>query len=247
MFWEHTEYGETWADIYDEVFAWVDDTVPSVSVLAQLADGNGVLELGAGTGRIAIPLAQQGVEVHAVEVSEEMIKLLESKAATAHAPVTVHKADMCDVDLGVKFGVVFLSHNTLSALSTQDEQLMCIRSAARHVRDDGSLLIDQGIPGAGTFKLDGTLRHTRSGQDGVWMIAQRHDETAQQVISQRIRISKEGFFSGTIKGRYIWPSELDLMARLAGLRTAARWSDWDRNQFGPSSRTLISQFQPDGP
>lgn len=243
MYWDHTEYGETWADIYDELFGWCEDTQPSVRALARIASGNGVLELGAGTGRIAIPLAQQGIEVHAVEVSEKMVKLLESKAAAVQAPITVHRKNMCDIDLGVKFGVVFMSHNTLSALATQDEQIMCIRSAARHVRDNGTLVIDQGIPGIGALKGDGSLRFTRGDHDGVWVIGQHHDWETQQIISQRIRIARDRFFSGNIKSRYVWPSELDLMARLAGLRACARWSDWDGNEFKSSSRTIISHFQ----
>jgi SAM-dependent methyltransferase len=244
MRWDHTEYGETWAEIYDDVFAWVDDTEPSVSKIAQIARGNGVLELGAGTGRVAVPLARNGIQVHAVELSEKMVKILEVKASAAQALLTVHQADMCDIDLGEKFGVVFLSHNTLSALPTQDDQLTCIRTAARHVHADGSLIIDQGIPGIDMLKGDGSLRFTRTDNNGTWVIGHRHDWATQQVISQRMRFAKDEFFSGTIKGRYVWPGELDLMASLAGLRLSERWSDWSGNEFRSSSQTFISRFQP---
>jgi SAM-dependent methyltransferase len=244
MRWDHSEYGETWAEIYDEVFAWVDDTEPSVRKIAQIAGENGVLELGAGTGRIAVPLARQGIQMHAVELSEKMIKLLEMKASAAEVPLAVHQADMCDFDLGKKFGVVFLSHNTLSALPTQDDQLMCIGTAARHVRGDGSLIVDQGVPGIEMLKGDGSLRFTRTDNGGTWVIGHRHDWATQQVISQRMRFSNDEFFSGTIKGRYVWPGELDLMASLAGLRLSERWSDWSGNEFRSSSQTFISRFRP---
>jgi SAM-dependent methyltransferase len=246
MHWDHTEYGETWAEVYDDVFAWVDDTEPSARKIAQIAREHGVLELGAGTGRVAVALARQGVRVHAVEISEKMIKLLEMKASATQAPVTVHQADMCDFDLGMTFGVVFLSHNTLSALPTQDDQLMCIRSAARHVRGDGRLIVDQGMPGIDMLKGDGALRFTRTDKDGVWAIGHRHDWATQQVISQRMRFGKDGFFTGTIKGRYVWPGELDLIASLAGLRLSERWSDWSGDEFRSSSQSVISCFRPVG-
>jgi SAM-dependent methyltransferase len=245
MHWDHVEYGETWAEIYDEVFSWVDDTGPSVRRIAQIAGAGEVLELGAGTGRVALPLAQQGIDVHALEVSGKMIRALEAKAAATGASLTVHQADMCEFDLGKKFAVVFMTHNTLSALATQDEQMMCVSSAARHLRDDGTLIIDQGIPSLEMLVGDGTLRFTRADQTGTWLLAHKHNWPSQQVISQRIRMSDGNTFCGTIKGRYLWPSEMDLMARLSGLRLTERWSDWNDNQFTSESRTFISNFRLD--
>jgi SAM-dependent methyltransferase len=242
MRWGHNEYGDTWASMYDEIHTNTEDTVPSVNALAQLAQGNALLELGVGTGRLAIPLAERGFEVHAIEISDKMLDILKAKTSAAGVDVNVHQADMCDFDLRRTFDVVFISHNTMSDLATQEEQLMCMQSAARHLSLNGVLILDQGIPGLDSLAADGTVRCTRADSDEMWLTSRRHQWLTQQIVSQRTRLGAKGFFTGAVKGRYLWPGELDLMARIAGLESTAKWAGWNGEEFTEGSPTLIAHY-----
>src|SRR5919198_176202 len=180
-------YGERIADVYDARYGGRLDTDATVAFLAELAAGGPVLELGIGTGRVALPLAERGVEIHGIDASEAMVVRLRAKPGGSDIPVTI--GDFAEVGVEGQFSLVFVVFNTFFALLTQDDQVR------------------------------------------------------QRITAQHVVIGGDGIRLYPVRLRYAWPSELDLMARLAGLRLRERWGGWRREPFSASSTQHVSVYE----
>jgi SAM-dependent methyltransferase len=235
-------FGERVAERYDESSAdMFEPTVigPVVDFLADLAGQGAALELGIGTGRIALPLAQRGVRVHGIDLSEAMVARLRAKPGAEQIDVTI--GDFATTTVEGRFSVAYLVFNTIMNLTTQDEQIACFQNAAAHLDPGGCFVIEVGVPALQRLPPGETVRAfnvspTRLGFD-------EYDVVSQGLISHHYSIvdGKLEVFSAPF--RYVWPSELDLMARLAGLTLHERWSTWTRSPFASESTTHISVWK----
>ena len=224
-------YGDAWAEVYDE---WnsgaVGDAVDFLEQEQQSVGGGPILELAAGTGRLALPLAERGHDVVALDGSPKMLDRLRAKTGTAGLEIV--ESDMADFDLGrTDFALVFVAANSLFLLLSQDLQLACFESAARHVRPGGRFVVECFIPDLSRFTDDTNLT-TRDVGDGVLRLdASTHDPVTQIVRSHHVFLRPDGTELLPVHVRYSWPSELDLMARVAGLALTARYANWRGDTF----------------
>lgn len=229
------------ADEYDDLYVGQWETVSAVERLVELADGGPVLELGIGTGRLALPLLERGLSVHGVEASPEMVSKLREKPGGDRIPVVI--ADFADADAGQAFTLVVLAANTVFGLPDQQAQVACFRNAARHLGPSGRFVIEAWVPDLGSFRHNRMVhpRITRSDRISI--------ETAElDPVNQMMRTTQAVFSNGSVRlypanHRYAWPAELDLMAQLAGLRREARWADWSGSPFTADSRAHITVYQ----
>jgi len=237
-----TAYGASIADDYDELYEGILDTSTAVECLAALADGGPVLELGIGTGRLALPLVRRGLAVHGVEASPAMVKLLRAKPGGADLPVTI--ADFTDVAVpGEAFSLVVLAFNTIYALPTEEAQLACFATAARHLRPGGRFVVEAWVPDPGRF-VDGaavSVRNVTPERLSIDTALIRPDaqlmETVQVVFDEdRVRLYPTNH-------RYAGPPELDLMACMAGMRREHRWADWNRSPHQSAARAHVSVYR----
>jgi Methyltransferase domain len=237
---EPETYGERIADRYDDLYAELDPTA-AVEAIARLAGGPGpVLELAIGTGRIAIPLAQRGVEVHGIDVSERMVARLRSKPGGEAIPVTM--GNFADVPVEGRYAVIFVAFNTFFGLTTQEEQVRCFENAAAHLGDDGLFVVEGFVPDLTRFDRNQRLSATTVELDEVQLEATRYDPVAQRSTSQHVFLSAKGVELYPVVVRFAWPAELDLMARIAGLGLRERWGDWDGRPFTADSVRHVSVY-----
>lgn len=236
-------YGERIAPIYDQRYP--DVAAGQVELLAELADPGPVLELGIGTGRLALPLAARGVRVHGIDASPSMVDRLRAKPGGDEVNVTI--ADFADFDLGERFSLVFVAFNTLFALTSQRTQVTCFRAVARHLMPGGRFLVEAFVPDLGRFDRGQRIRLHRLELDRVELDCAVHDPVAQLVTDQHVTLGPGGIQCYPVQIRYAWPSELDLMATLAGLESEARWGSWDRRPFDSGSGTHVSVWRAPGP
>ncbi|MCU0487863.1 MAG: class I SAM-dependent methyltransferase [Anaerolineales bacterium] len=231
-------YGERIASVYD---SWYADYDPAaLTTLAQLARGGRVLELGIGTGRIAIPLCQAGVAVSGIDASPAMVARLRSKTGSEDIPVTI--GNFADLAVEGRYALIYVLFNTFFGLLTQDEQLRCFENVSQHLVPGGSFLVEAFVPDLNRFVDGQAIRTVQIGEQEVRVDAAQHDSLLQQVISQHIVLTEQGTRFYPVKLRYAWPSELDLMARLAGLQRSHRWGAWDQSAFTASSKRHISVY-----
>jgi len=204
------------------------DEEAAVTFLADHAAGGTALELALGTGRIALPLTGRGVEVHGIELSEAMVDRLREKPGGGDLPVWL--GDMVAVSTGQRYDVVYLVFNTIFNLLTQDAQVACFVNAARHMSDGGAFVVEAGVPSA--WIGDGAYaRPERVEADAVTLDVCSYDPITQVLDENHVHISADGIRFGPISCRLAWPSELDLMARIAGLELAERWGGWHRQPY----------------
>ena len=231
-------YGERWADVYDDFHT---EAGPSaIAFLADLAKGGRALELGIGTGRFALPLAATGVSVEGIDLSEPMVAKLREKPGGKDISVTI--GDFADVGRPGPFDLIFVVFNTFYVLLDQPTQVRCFGNVAKRLKPDGAFLIEAFVPDLARFQRDRSISLGEVGLDRVRLDAERHDPVAQRVTSQTIFLSNGSIDLRPIQIRYAWPSELDLMAQLAGLRLHARWSNWSQAPFGASSSRHVSVY-----
>ena len=236
-------YGDRIAPIYDRLHPGKDGATPEVRALARLAGGGPALELGIGTGRAALPLAEQGVAVHGIDASRAMAARLRAKPGGAKIPVTV--GDFADVPVDGTYTLIFAVFNTFFALTTQDAQVRCFREVAGRLADGGTFLIEVFVPDPARFSGGQRVGVTGVDTDSATLEVARHDALHQRVYSQNLVLSESGTRLYPVQIRYAWPSELDLMARLAGLRLRERWSDWTGAPFTAASTSHISLYHHD--
>jgi SAM-dependent methyltransferase len=214
--------------------------VPAVDRLVALADGGRALEFAVGTGRIAVPLAERGVPVVGIELSRPMIAQLRTKVDEATIPVVV--GDMATTTAPGEFTLVYLVFNTISNLLTQDEQVDCFRNAARHLSPGGRFVIELEVP---------DLRRLLPGQEAVvfqsvpnYLGVDTYDVLRQHLVSHHFRFG-EGGEARLFRSphRYIWPGELDLMARIAGFDLESRTANWAGDPFTAESTSHVSVYR----
>jgi SAM-dependent methyltransferase len=234
-------YGDRIADVYDAMMADLPDPTDSVDRLAELAGPGPALELGIGTGRVALPLAARGVQVHGVDASEAMVGRLRAKPGGEAIPVTL--GDFAGVPVEGDYRLVYVVFNTFFALLTQDDQVRCLAGVARRLAPGGAFVLQGFVPDLGLYAGGQSVRATHLGLDQVRLDLARHDPVAQRVDFQHVVLAEGGvrLHPGAI--RYAWPSELDLMARLAGLRLRERWGGWRREPFGADSALHVSVYE----
>jgi SAM-dependent methyltransferase len=214
-----------------------------IDLLASLAGAGPALELGIGTGRIALPLAQTGVEVDGIDASDAMVQRMRAKPGGESIPVTV--GDFRDFSLDARFTLVYVPFNTFFALLTQDDQVACFRAVAQHLAPDGVFVIEAFVFDAGRYDRGQRVSAIKVEADRVSVEVTTNDPIAQRSDSQHVVISEDGIQLFPVKIRYAHVPELDLMARLAGLRLRKRWADWDRTLFSPASGKHISVWERD--
>lgn len=237
---EARTYGDRIAERYDERHAEI-DPADSVETLARLAgEGGRVLELAIGTGRIALPLAERGVEVYGVDASEAMVAKLRAKPGGERIPVTI--GDFADVDVEGRFRVIFVAFNTFFALTSQEAQLKCFANAAAHLDEDGVFVLDVFVPDPTRYDRNQRVSAMNVELDAVDLETTRYDPVEQVMTTHHMRLSPSGIELYPIVGRFAWPAELDLMARLAGLRLHERWGGWDGAPFTADSRMHVSVY-----
>jgi SAM-dependent methyltransferase len=211
----------------------------TVSLLADLAGEGGALELGIGTGRIALPLSQRGVRVHGIDLSPAMVERLKAKPGADDIGVTI--GDFATTKVDGTFRLAYLVYNTIMNLTTQDEQVACFRNVAEHLEPGGRFVIEVGVPALQRLPPGETVRAftvspTRLGFD-------EYDIAAQGLVSHHYWVVDGRLDVFSMPFRYVWPSELDLMARLAGMVVRERWSGWDREPFTSESTTHVSVWE----
>ncbi len=233
-------YGDRVADAYDRFYPPLQDADPAVRMLRELAGRGPVLELGIGTGRIALPLSRQGVEVQGIDASRAMVSKLRAKPGGEQIPVTV--GDFSTVPVEGHYRLVFIAFNTFFVLLTQDKQVACFAAVADHLTDDGQFLIEAFVPDLSRFDNGQRTSTNRIGVDEVMIDVARHDPVNQRVSSQHVVVETSGARLYPVEIRYAWPSELDLMARLAGLELRARWGGWQRDPFDARSDKHVSVY-----
>ncbi|MGZ4691245.1 MAG: class I SAM-dependent DNA methyltransferase [Acidimicrobiia bacterium] len=215
----------------------------TVDLLADLAGDGAALEFAVGTGRVALPLAARGVPVSGIELSTAMAEQLQAKDDAQRVPVTI--GDMATTRVAGRFQLVYLVFNTIGNLTTQDQQVACFANAAAHLEPGGTFVIEVGVP---------RLRLLPPGEDAqVFSHAPGYvgydrytDLVAQQATSHHFVVDGSGVRELTTPFRYVWPSELDLMARLAGLVLRDRWAGWDRSPFTGESTSHVSVWEKPG-
>lgn len=217
---------------------------PTVQRLAELAGGGRALELAIGTGRVAIPLREAGVEVTGIELSAPMISRLREKIGPESLPVV--EGDMTSASAGEGFSLAYLIFNTISNLLAQEEQVACFRNAARQLAPGGCFVVELWVP---------QLRSLAPGHGGTvevsepgYLLVDTYDTLAQQVVSHHVRFEAavdgaRGARIGRTPHRYVWPAELDLMAQLAGFTLESRWADWKGAAFTADSRSHVSVYR----
>jgi SAM-dependent methyltransferase len=233
-------FGEEVASRYDEgLGAWsAPESIGStVDVLAELAGGGTALELGIGTGRIALPLTARGVRVAGIDLSEAMVARLRAKPGGDEIAVVI--GDFATTRVEGSFALVYVVFNTIMNLRTQEAQVACFENVARHLHNGGCFVAEIMLP---------ELQRLPPGERFLpFEVSPEHlgfDEydTVQQRLTSHHYYPAEGAYS-TFPGRYVWPAELDLMARLAGMRLRDRWNDWRRSAFTAESTKHISVWQ----
>ena len=235
-------FGERVASVYDERLGTMADPAvvgPAVELLAHLAGDGGALELGIGTGRIALPLAERGVRVAGIDNSEAMVARLRAKQGGEHIAVTI--GDFATTRAGGEFSLVYLVFNTIFNLVTQEAQVACFENAAAHLRTGGTFVIETGVPELQGLPLGQTIIPFRAEPGGISFDV--YDVVTQRFSSQHYRFSTDGVEASPVELRYAWPAELDLMARIAGLRLRERWAGWQREPFTSLSRSHVSVYE----
>lgn len=232
-------YGDRVATSYDDLYGHMDPT-SAVERLASLAGAGRALELGIGTGRIALPLAARGVEVHGIDASEAMVAQLRAKPGGEDVPVAM--GDFADVAIDGEFDLIFVAFNTFFALLTQEDQLRCFQNVANHLTADGVFVVRGFVPDLARFDRGQRVSTSRVEVDMTMLEVTQHDAATQRVTSQHIRIDQNSVQLYPVQLRYAWPSELDLMARLAGLHLDSRTADWAGTPFTSDSPGHVSVY-----
>ena len=227
-------YDESSAEMFDP--AVVD---PVVDFLVELAGSGRALELGIGTGRIALPLAQRGVQVHGIELSNAMVARLRAKPGGEGIGVTI--GDFATTTVDRTFSVAYLVFNTISNLTTQAAQVACFRNVAAHLEPGGCFVIEVGVPELQRLPPGETMRVFHASETN-WGIDE-FDVARQGLTSHHFELVDGKVERVSMPFRYVWPAELDLMAELAGMRLRERWSGWKREPFTSESNKHVSVWE----
>jgi SAM-dependent methyltransferase len=236
-------WGPEIASVYDTVYAWqagAAELGPMVDVLASLAGYGAALEFAIGTGRVALPLSGRGVPVAGIELSPHMAAIFQGKPGAGAVPVTI--GDMTSARVPGVFSLVYLVANTIMNVTTQGEQVAVFANAAAHLAPGGRFVVEVIVPQPGAV-LGGSLGRVFDLSQGHVGIETFDDPVGQIAWSHHWRAVDGNLVRHSAPYRYVWPSELDLMARLAGFRLAERWTWWDRAPFTASSTSQVAVYE----
>ena len=232
--WIAQHYETLWPELFDPAFV-----EPTLDFLADLAGTGAALEFGIGTGRIALPLSCRGVRVHGIELSPAMITQLHTQAGAEKIGVTL--GDFATATVEGTFSVVYLLRNTITNLTSQNEQVECFRNAATHLEPGGTFVIENYVPELRRIPPDENTH--------VFTATPTHIGVGEYDVVNQIEVSRHWWLvDGDLKTfssphRYVWPSELDLMSQLAGMALRERWSGWHREPFTAESRSHVSVWE----
>jgi SAM-dependent methyltransferase len=235
-------YGDRMADFYDELPTHPPDADAAVTCLAELARSGPALELGIGTGRLALPLSRGGVTVAGIDASEAMVARLRSKPGGDEIPVTIGDFADVRVDGDGRFALIFVVYNTFFALLDPGAQARCFARVAERLASDGRFLIEAFVPDVTRFERGQHVEVRHIGVDSVLLSVSRHEAATQRVDSMLVRLADGDVRTWPVPIRYSYPSELDLMAERAGLRLEHRWGGWDRELFTDDSVKHVSVY-----
>ena len=236
-------FGEGVAERYDESSADMFDPAvidPVVDFLAELAGEGAALELGIGTGRIALPLSQRGVRVQGIDLSEAMVAKLREKPGGEEIDVAI--GDFATTRVDGTFSLAYLVFNTINNLTSQDEQVACFRNVAAHLEPGGCFVIEVGVPGLRTLPPGKRFRVFDFSETHIGI--DEYDVERQGLVSHHFSLLDDGRWRlVSMPFRYVWPEELDLMARMAGMKLRERWSGWEREPFTSESTKHVSVWK----
>ena len=237
-------FGEGVAEGYDASSADMFDpdvVGPVVGFLAELAGDGAALELGIGTGRIALPLSERGVRVQGIDLSQAMVAQLREKPGSERIEVTI--GDFATTRVDGTFSLAYLVFNTINNLTTQDEQVACFRNVAEHLEPGGRFVIEVGVPGLRTLPPGKRFQVFDFSETHIGI--DEYDPVNQGLISHHLFPTGGEWRLRSIPFRYVWPAELDLMARTAGMSLFERWSGWKREPFTSDSTKHVSVWVKD--
>ncbi|MGF1431064.1 class I SAM-dependent DNA methyltransferase [Kitasatospora sp. LaBMicrA B282] len=240
-------FGEQQAEHYDrsaDAEFQADVIERTVEVLAELAGGGRALELGIGTGRIALPLARRGVPVHGIDLSRAMVARLRAKPGGEGIGVSIGDFVTTTVDTSAEgpFSLAYLVYNTIMNLASQEAQVDCFRNVAAHLAPGGCFVIEVMVPELRKIPAGQHIVPFRAGPTG-WAYTE-YDTATQDATCHYISLTEDGRGAArSVPFRYVWPAELDLMARLAGLRLRDRWDGWTRRPFTQDSVRHVSVWE----
>jgi SAM-dependent methyltransferase len=227
-------YDLLWANLFEP-----EVVEPAVRLLADLARGGAALELGIGTGRLALPLSERGVRVHGIELSPAMVAQLRKKAGADTIGVTI--GDFATAEVDGTFTLAYLVRNTITNLTTQDEQVACFRNVAAHLEPGGCFVVEVYIPELQRLPPGETVHAFTVTPTHLGF--EEYDVATQIAFSHHYWVIEGRLETYSSPHRYVWPAELDLMARLAGMTLRDRWSDWNRQPFTSDSRNHVSVWE----
>jgi len=236
-----TAYGSAIADRYDALYG---DREPEATIEAVvgLAQGGPVLELGIGTGRVALPLRERGLRVAGIEGSPEMVERLRAKPGGREIEVAV--GDFASTMLAARdFGLVLLNLNTIFALPDQDAQVRCFANAAAHLRPGGRFVVEAMVLEPALHREGVAVAPRTFGEGHVELQASRYDAAAQRITRRLVLLGAGGVQVVSVEDRYAWPGELDLMARMGGLALEHRWGAWEGTPFTSRSDRHVSVYR----
>lgn len=217
------------------------DEEEAVGFLAGLADAGPVLELAIGTGRLALPLAARGLRVDGIDIAPAMLDRLREKPGGAE--LTVALGDFADVEMPDRYRLIFVAWNSFFNLTTQSEQVRCFENVAAHLDAGGHFVIEAYTPASFHRLQDDqqvSIEALEIDRVGIGLL--RHDAATQTIEQSHVSLSAEGFRTTPVVQRYAWPGELDLMARIAGLRLVDRFADWEGRAFDSKSAMHVSVY-----
>jgi SAM-dependent methyltransferase len=232
--------GDRWAATYQDLTSRGPDPTAAVEFLAGLVpEGARILELAIGGGRVALPLARRGFRLEGIEASAAVAERLRAAPGGRDIPVLVD--DMADVAVSGEFALVYVVWNSLFNLTRQQRQVECFANVARVLTDGGLFVVECFVPDQGEFAEGVHPRHLS--EDSATLTITQHDRLEQRLTRQHLTVTSAGIRLLPVALRYCWPSELDLMARLAGLRLRERFGDWNRAPFEAASTKHVSVYE----
>jgi SAM-dependent methyltransferase len=237
-------YGDRIAEFYDDWYLDQLDPTAAVELLAELARGGRALELGIGTGRVAIPLRERGVDVVGIDASEEMVARLRAKPGGDRIPVLI--GDFTDIAVEGTFRIVYVPFTTFFALPSQADQMRCLQNVCDHLETGGYFVMDAFVPDVSRYRNHQNVSVQNVESDLVLMDVSRHDPVAQVINSSHILITEGGVRLIPVVVRYAWPAELDAMALAVGLELRDRFGDYERSAFTSSSNRHVSIYRKRG-
>ena len=217
---------------------------PTVDLLAELAGGGPALELAIGTGRVALPLHERGVQVHGIDLSADMVAQLRAKPGGQDIEVTIGDFASTTVGPTGEFALAYLVFNTIGNVTTQDAQVATFENAAAHLQVGGTFVVETGVPDIQRIAPGETDHVFHRDADHVGI--DEHDVVTQRLVSHHYNRVGGHYELVSVPFRYVWPSELDLMARIAGLRLRDRWAGWSKEPFTAESRSHVSVWEKTG-